>query len=83
MEHDFPYTTLGKTKLTVSKLGLAANSHVHVCMTSPTNLKQLEENFKAVRLGPLSDEEITFMKNFGDAVYKRKKRFLDGRYRPW
>ena len=24
MEHDFPYTTLGKTKLTVSRLGLAA-----------------------------------------------------------
>jgi aryl-alcohol dehydrogenase-like predicted oxidoreductase len=59
-----------------------SNPHVHVCITSPTNLKQLEENLKTVRLGLLSDEEMAFMRNFGDAVYKRKKRFLDGRYRP-
>lgn len=59
-----------------------SNPHVHVCMTSPTNLRQLEENLKAVRLGPLSDEEIAFMRNFGDAVYKRKKRFLGSRNRP-
>ena len=55
-----------------------SNPYVHVCLTSPTNLKQLEENLKAVRRGPLSDEEMNFMKDFGDAVYRKKKSFLAG-----
>jgi aryl-alcohol dehydrogenase-like predicted oxidoreductase len=54
------------------------NPHVHVCMTSPTNLKQLVENLQAVRKGPLSDEEMDFMRDFGDAVYQRYKGFFSG-----
>lgn len=55
-----------------------SNPCVNVCLTSPTNQKQLEENLKAVRHGPLSDEEMNFMKDFGDAVYRKKKSFLAG-----
>jgi aryl-alcohol dehydrogenase-like predicted oxidoreductase len=45
-------------------------------MPAPSNLKQLKENLKAVQQGPLSEEEMSFMKEFGDAVYQRKKWFM-------
>ena len=47
---------------------------VHVCMTAPTNLKQLEENIASLRQGPLDEEEMDFMRKFGDAVYQRQAR---------
>lgn len=53
-----------------------SNPHVHVCMTAPSNLKQLEENLKALQEGPLSDEEMAFMQKFGDIVYQRKHWFM-------
>jgi len=53
-----------------------SNPHVHVCLTAPTNLKQFEENLAAVRQGPLSEEDMQFMREFGDAVYRRYKYFM-------
>jgi aryl-alcohol dehydrogenase-like predicted oxidoreductase len=53
-----------------------SNPNVHVCMTAPSNLRQLEENLQAVRRGPLTAEEIEFMRGFGDAVYNTKKWFM-------
>jgi predicted aldo/keto reductase-like oxidoreductase len=53
-----------------------SNPHVHVCMTAPSNLRQFEANLAEVKKGPLSDEEMEFMKKFGDVVYQRKKWFM-------
>jgi aryl-alcohol dehydrogenase-like predicted oxidoreductase len=53
-----------------------SNLHVHVCLQAPRNEKQLMENLTALRQGPLSPEEMGFMKKFGDTVYKTKERFF-------
>ena len=52
-----------------------SNPHVDVCLTAPANAKQLEENLAAVRQGPLDDEEMRLMHEFGDAVYQANKWF--------
>ncbi len=53
-----------------------SNPHVHVCMTAPSNMQQLSHNLRALELGPLSPEEMTFMSKFGDTVYNQKKWFM-------
>jgi predicted aldo/keto reductase-like oxidoreductase len=53
-----------------------SNPHVHVCLTAPSNLKQLEENMAVVRKGPLSAEELDFIKKYGDVVKHTKKWFM-------
>jgi aryl-alcohol dehydrogenase-like predicted oxidoreductase len=53
-----------------------SNPHVHVCLTAPRNLRQFEENLAAVGQGPLSGEELQFMREFGDAVHAMKKWFM-------
>lgn len=53
-----------------------SNPHVHVCMMAPSNLKQFETNLKEIRKGPLDEEEMTFMNQFGDAVYRGRKWFM-------
>lgn len=52
------------------------NPNVDVCLTAPSNLKQLEENLAAVRQGPLGEEDMEFMRTFGDAVQHRRKWFM-------
>jgi aryl-alcohol dehydrogenase-like predicted oxidoreductase len=53
-----------------------SNPHVHVCLTAPQNQRQLQENIDAVRQGPLPDDDMHFMKDFGDAVYRQYKWFM-------
>ena len=53
-----------------------SNPHVHVFMTAPTNIKQFEENLRAVRLGPLDEDEMSFMCKFGDVVHQKRKWFI-------
>ena len=53
-----------------------SNPHVDVCMTAPSNGKHLEENLAAIRQGPLSDEEMRFMREFGEAVHRAQKWFM-------
>jgi aryl-alcohol dehydrogenase-like predicted oxidoreductase len=53
-----------------------SNPHVHVCMTAPSNIKQFQENLAAANQGPLSVEELDFMRDFGDAVYQSAKWFM-------
>jgi aryl-alcohol dehydrogenase-like predicted oxidoreductase len=52
------------------------NPHVHVCLTAPRNERELRENIAAVEKGPLDEEEMSFMKKFGDAVYSNRKWFM-------
>lgn len=53
-----------------------SNPNVHVCMTAPKKLKEFEENLKALDKGPLDNDEMEFMKKFGDVVYNMKKYFM-------
>jgi predicted aldo/keto reductase-like oxidoreductase len=53
-----------------------SNSHVDVCLTAPSNKRQLEENLTALRDGPLDEEEMAWMRTFGDAVHARQRWFL-------
>jgi aryl-alcohol dehydrogenase-like predicted oxidoreductase len=53
-----------------------SNPHVHVCLTAPSNRRQLEENLSALAAGPLSAEDHAFMEKFGDAVHHAKKWFM-------
>jgi len=53
-----------------------SNPHVHVCLTAPTNLRQLEENLAALRQGPLSEDEMRSMRAFGDVVHRSGLRLF-------
>jgi aryl-alcohol dehydrogenase-like predicted oxidoreductase len=53
-----------------------SNPNVDVCLTAPSNERQLLENLAGLRKGALSEEEMAFMREFGDAVCQRHKRFM-------
>ncbi|MCX6825870.1 MAG: aldo/keto reductase [candidate division Zixibacteria bacterium] len=53
-----------------------SNPHVDVCLTAPSNIKQLQENLASLQQGPLSEEEMVFMRQFGDTVHQAKKWFM-------
>lgn len=53
-----------------------SNPNVDVCMTAPSNRRQLEENLTGLRKGPLLEDDMAFMREFGDAVYHRHKWFM-------
>jgi len=53
-----------------------SNPAVDVCLTAPSNLRQLHDNLAAVRKGPLAEDEIQFMRHFGDAVHQSRKWFM-------
>jgi aryl-alcohol dehydrogenase-like predicted oxidoreductase len=53
-----------------------SNPQVNVCLTAPRNQKQLEENIAAAGQGPLAEDEMGFMREFGDAVYRQYKWFM-------
>ena len=52
------------------------NPAVDVVLTAPKNRKEFEQNLAAVREGPLSNEEMTHMREFGDAVYRQRRWFM-------
>ncbi len=53
-----------------------SNPAVHVCLTAPSNLRQFEANLAEVRRGPLPEDDMRFMREFGDVVYGRYKYFM-------
>lgn len=53
-----------------------SNPHVDVCLTAPRSEKQLMENLAAVRQGPLPDDEMAFMRTFGDVVHRNAGWFM-------
>jgi aryl-alcohol dehydrogenase-like predicted oxidoreductase len=46
-----------------------SNPRVDVCLTAPRSEKQLLENLAAARQGPLPEDEMQFMREYGDAVH--------------
>ena len=53
-----------------------SNPHVDVCLTAPRSEKQLVENLAAVRQGPLPEDEMAFIRAFGDAVHRNAGWFM-------
>lgn len=53
-----------------------SNPHVHVCLTAPRSRLELERNIAEVRRGPLGEDELRFMRDFGDTVRQRFKYFM-------
>ncbi|KKK75514.1 hypothetical protein LCGC14_2872960, partial [marine sediment metagenome] len=51
-----------------------SNPHVHLVLTGPKNSEQLKKNFNAVQRGPLTMEELNWIRKYGKIV-KSKKRF--------
>lgn len=43
----------------------------HVCVSAPMNLKQSRENAEAVALGPMTEEELAWMRRVGDHIYRK------------
>ena len=46
-----------------------ANSAVDVCMTGPKDDQQATAALDALRLGPMSDDEMAWMRRVGKAVH--------------
>jgi aryl-alcohol dehydrogenase-like predicted oxidoreductase len=55
-----------------------SNPNVHLCLTAPRNLRQFEENLQSLSAGPLHEEEMKLMHNYGDMVHQSKKWFMGG-----
>ncbi len=53
-----------------------SNPNVDVCLNAPSNIKHLEENLAGVRQGPLDEDDMAFMRKFGDVVHHTKKWFM-------
>jgi aryl-alcohol dehydrogenase-like predicted oxidoreductase len=53
-----------------------SNPHMHSVLTAPRNERELRENIAAVHKGPLEEEDMKFVREFGDAVYNQKKWFM-------
>jgi len=53
-----------------------SDPHVHVCLTAPTRVEQLEENLAALASGPLDEDELAFMRSFGDRVCDERHWFM-------
>lgn len=43
--------------------------HVDVVLTGPKTIKQLEDNLEAIKRGPLNEDEMTWMRQFGKIVH--------------
>jgi aryl-alcohol dehydrogenase-like predicted oxidoreductase len=50
-----------------------SNPAVDVCMSGPKNLDQMKEALAALERGPMSPDELEWMKRVGDVVHGKKK----------
>ncbi len=49
------------------------NPGVHLCMTGPANMDQVRDATRAIELGPMSAEEMAWMRRVGDHMYGRAR----------
>jgi aryl-alcohol dehydrogenase-like predicted oxidoreductase len=55
-----------------------SNPHVHVTLMAPRSEREVRENLRDVRRGPLDEEEMAFMRRFGAHVHARAGWFMGG-----
>ncbi|MBZ5608177.1 MAG: hypothetical protein LAP38_07965 [Acidobacteriia bacterium] len=48
-----------------------SNSAVDVCMTGPANEAQADEALRAIEQGPMSEDELQWMRRVGDHIHKK------------
>ena len=53
-----------------------SNPAVHVCLMAPSNAGHFRENLAEVRRGPLNEDEMRFMRDFGDIVRRDAGYFM-------
>ena len=53
-----------------------SDPHVDACLTAPSNERQLRENLSAIQRGPLDEDEMRFIRQFGDVVHENQKWFM-------
>ena len=53
-----------------------SNPAVNVCIMAPSNEQQLTRNLAEIRQGPLAEEDMSFMRSFGDFVGGRRQYFM-------
>ncbi len=68
---DWPIPTAGQAYRFV-----LSNPHVDVCLTAPRSERELLENLAAVRSGPLADDEMVFLREYGDVVHRHAGWFM-------
>ena len=51
-----------------------SNPAVDVCLAGPADATQMEHALEALRLGPMSEQELAWMRRVGDAIYARSPR---------
>lgn len=52
------------------------NPHVDVCLTAPRSERELLENLAAAHSGPLPDDEMAFLREYGDVVHQHAGWFM-------
>ena len=53
-----------------------SNPHVDLVLTGPRNRQQLQENLSNLReKGPLSEEESSWIRDYGQVVHRESSRF--------
>ena len=50
-----------------------SNPNVHVVLTGPRNQKQMEQNLQAIQKGPLTSDELDWIRDYGRQVRASKK----------
>jgi hypothetical protein len=45
-------------------------------MTAPRSVQELEQNVAALAHGPLDEDEMAFLRQFGDAVHAQRRWFM-------
>lgn len=55
---------------------VVSNPAVNVCLMAPGNLRQFEQNLAEIRQGPLVEDDMQFMRSFGDIIYRQQKYFM-------
>ena len=50
-----------------------SNPHVHLVLTGPKNRAQLMTNFRAIQQGPLTPEELDWIRQYGKQIKSKRK----------
>lgn len=50
-----------------------SNPSVHLCMSGPANAEQMDHAIEAMGLGPMTVEELAWMRRVGQAIYQKKR----------
>jgi len=54
-----------------------SNPHVHVCLNAPMNRKQMKQNLTALEQGPLANDEMALMREYGAFVHRNSNRWVN------